>query len=451
MNLPEPYQPVVSRQEFQTMIFSKRFALPLFAAVFFTLASVSASVKSEVNAVLKDLSTQYLDKHPQTVFQKNVAVLDLKDTTPALRNNKVGSILSSLIVAKLSESTIFHVVERGEAFATILKEQTIAQSGLVDEATASKAGQLLGADLILDGNVSELGDSVAVTVRLVSVEKGEVVASKTLSLPRSEILHEVDAYVTAAFQSPNGINIDLEGGPMINFLPGGNNVWHAAADVGYRANKYLNFGFGFATFNALNYYKEQVNATNVFPGYKSGPPDNSTNYTRTLSFLGLGPKLFADLTIPVATRFNFGVRAAFGVLPGAHIYQSMSRFPVPTLLAAPPPTNFVSGVVNEDFTADSTSLAWPIFVSGELMGDFLITKRVSIGFRVGYLHITTFNPDQFEALGISQKQVYTSGKAEANGSFANLFGYSFNKDSKGNDINFSFSGLMLAIALSAHI
>lgn len=450
MNEPEPKKTRFP-QEFQTMVSATRFALPLFAAILFSLASVSASVKSEVSALLKDLSTQYLDKRPQIVFQKNVAVLDLKDTTPALKNNKVGQILSSLIVAKLSESTIFHVVERGEGFAAILKEQTIAQSGLVDETTAAKAGQLLGADLILDGNVSELGDSVAVTVRLVSVEKGEVLASKTLSLPRSDVLHEVDAYVTAAFQSPNGINVDLEGGPMINFLPGGNNLWHAAVDVGYRANKYLNFGFGFTTFNALNYYKEQVAITNVFPPYKSGPPDNATNYTRTLSFIGFGPKIFADLTIPVATRFNFGIRGAFGLLPGAHIYQAMGRFPVPTLLFSPGASNFTQSIVNQDFTADSTSLAWPIFVSGELMGDFLITKRVSIGFRVGYLHITTFNPDQFEALGISQKQVYSSGKAEANGSFANLFGYSFNKDKSGNDINFSFSGLMLAIALSAHI
>ena len=433
------------------MIFAKRFTTALLITALFAFTTASASVKSEVALVLKDLSLQYLDKHPQTAFQKNLAVLNLKETTPALKNNRVGSILTALMIAKLSESTIFHVVERGEAFTAVLKEQTIAQSGLVDEATATKAGQLLGADLILDGNVSELGDSVTVTVRLVSVEKGEVVASKTLSLPRSDVLHEVDAYVSAAFQSPNGINVDLEGGPMINFLPGGNNLWHAAIDVGYRANKYLNFGFGFASFSAANYYKEQVDTTKVFPPYKSGPPDNSTNITRTLSFLGFGPKIFADLTIPVATRFNFGVRAAFGMLPGAHIYQNMSRFPVPTLLFSPGATNFTQSIVLEDFTADSTSLAWPIFISGELMGDFLITKRVSIGFRVGYLHVTTFNPDQFEALGISQKQVYTTGKADNNGSFANLFGYSFNKDSKGNDINFSFSGLMLAIALSAHI
>ncbi len=419
---------------------------------FLSFVPALAAVRNETVILAKELSAQYLAKNPAQAFQKNLAVLDLTELSPALKKNRIGSVLSALLISKFSESTVFHVVERGDGFKKIMKEQSLAQSGLVDEATAVKAGELLGAELLLDGTVSELGEDIVVTARLVSVEKGEVLASKTINLKRTEVLREADAFMTASFQSENGINVGAEWGLLLNLSAIARSGQHAALDVGYRVNRYLNVGAGFLVLGSVDYQQEKINTTNIFKSYLAGPPDFSSNVTRNYSFLAFGPKLFVDVTIPVATRFNFGVRGAFGLLPGAHIFQTLTRFPVPTLLnGGGSNAGFTSGVVPVDFTVDATSDSPPIYVSGELLGDFLLTKRASIGFRVGYIAVTSFNPNQFEALGIQQKSSYASGRADNNGGFANLFGFNFNRNASNKEIEYSFSGLMLSLAISVHI
>ena len=142
---------------------------------------------------------------------KKIAVLNFK-------NDRVG--LSRKIEAKLASFQInnkkyFTIVSRND-FNTIIKEQKLQSSGLVDEDSSVKVGELIGAEAIISGDVrrptkqdsyfyeprvrcanakcSELSYynvrcmkrvvSLAAEIRVVDVSRGDIIYADTLSRER---------------------------------------------------------------------------------------------------------------------------------------------------------------------------------------------------------------------------------------------------------------------------
>ena len=64
-------------------------------------------------------------------------------------------LVSEFVIEDLIDSGYFDVIER-EQLDNVLAEQSFGMSGLVDQSTAPQAGQLLGAQYIIYGNVTGL-------------------------------------------------------------------------------------------------------------------------------------------------------------------------------------------------------------------------------------------------------------------------------------------------------
>ncbi len=97
-----------------------------------------------------------------------VAVLDFK--TRAI-STTLGKTVPDLLRAEMVKTGYFIVVERSQ-MDQILKEQGFQQTGCTDSACAVELGKLLSAKKILLGEVSRLGSSIVITVRIVDIEKG---------------------------------------------------------------------------------------------------------------------------------------------------------------------------------------------------------------------------------------------------------------------------------------
>jgi TolB-like protein len=97
-----------------------------------------------------------------------IAVLDLQ---PKGVSKVVAGGVTDLLRAHLVDVGVFTVVERGQ-MSEILKEQGFQMTGCTDQACAVQVGQLLSANKILVGEVTRLGNSILITVRIVDVEKG---------------------------------------------------------------------------------------------------------------------------------------------------------------------------------------------------------------------------------------------------------------------------------------
>jgi len=122
-------------------------------------------------------------------------------------NQDVGKGIVDLLINQLVNDGQYRVIERN-ALDKILKEQNFSNSDRANTATASKIGQLLGADLIIVGDVTQFGRDdknygaggagghwgtyglgnlglhkakavVEVTARIVDVNTGEILASAT--------------------------------------------------------------------------------------------------------------------------------------------------------------------------------------------------------------------------------------------------------------------------------
>jgi curli biogenesis system outer membrane secretion channel CsgG len=89
------------------------------------------------------------------------------------------------LTTRLVNSTRFRAVAERRLLNKVLKEHNL-QSGtfLVNPTSRKKVGRLLGADAIVAGVFSDMGDAVSISARLIDVETGTVVAATQVSLPR---------------------------------------------------------------------------------------------------------------------------------------------------------------------------------------------------------------------------------------------------------------------------
>jgi tetratricopeptide (TPR) repeat protein len=89
----------------------------------------------------------------------------------------LGAGLASFFQYDFGKVSALTIVER-DKIDYVLEEQKLAVSGLVDQATAIKAGKILNAHLMVFGSFTQIDDrKTRVVVRAVSVETSEVLAS----------------------------------------------------------------------------------------------------------------------------------------------------------------------------------------------------------------------------------------------------------------------------------
>ena len=73
----------------------------------------------------------------------------------------------------------FEVVERAQ-LQKILKEQQLGMTGMINQDTAAKVGELLGVKVIITGSVIQMGNSYDVNARLISVEDGSILRAERI-------------------------------------------------------------------------------------------------------------------------------------------------------------------------------------------------------------------------------------------------------------------------------
>lgn len=102
-------------------------------------------------------------------------------------DNQRFNMLTKTLQEKLITSAInrgVSVVERDQ-LEKVLAEQQLGYSGLVNIDSAKKIGQLLGADAMLLGSISDLGNSISISTRIVDMESGDSIGAAETELPNT--------------------------------------------------------------------------------------------------------------------------------------------------------------------------------------------------------------------------------------------------------------------------
>jgi len=119
---------------------------------------------------------------PSAHLQKvTVSILpfDTAQDQPDMQQYGAGTMDS--LISSFSAVPNFIMVDRGRV-DRIIKEQALAQTGLVDPKTAVKLGKLVGAQALISGSIQSVGSGddrpIEITANFVNVETGQITASK---------------------------------------------------------------------------------------------------------------------------------------------------------------------------------------------------------------------------------------------------------------------------------
>ena len=106
--------------------------------------------------------------------KKTIAIMDF--SLIGMMDNSINKFAMEDMTTRMVQSGQYIVVER-DKLNSILKEQELADSGLLDERSSSKIGKLVAADIILTGSFAKQGNKWNINLRLVDVTTGIIISA----------------------------------------------------------------------------------------------------------------------------------------------------------------------------------------------------------------------------------------------------------------------------------
>ncbi len=116
---------------------------------------------------------------PVLVYGDNVtiAISDFENNTGAFSQAALEKSVPEMLKTELSCYANITVLERSKIQA-VLQEHALAQSGVIETEQAQKVGELVGAQFILTGEISKVGDRYRIDTHIVEVASGKVFGEK---------------------------------------------------------------------------------------------------------------------------------------------------------------------------------------------------------------------------------------------------------------------------------
>jgi hypothetical protein len=139
-------------------------------------ASKPAVSGDQLDAAIRETS-DYLNK--QLPKGNKLVVLNIQSEYPALSEYIIDELIANTV-----NDRVFPVVDR-QQLNTIREELDFQMSGEVDDDTAQALGRMAGAQIIISGAVSKIGDLYRLRVRALSVQTAQIEGQFNRNIPDS--------------------------------------------------------------------------------------------------------------------------------------------------------------------------------------------------------------------------------------------------------------------------
>ncbi len=156
----------------------------LVAIFLLTTPHFSSAYEREINS----LSISIAEKIARS-GKKTIAVVDFTD----LQGNitELGRFLAEELSSELvNAGKAFEVVDRMH-LRTILSEHKLSLTGLMDPKTVKKLGQISGVDAILIGTVTPFGESIRLSVKVLTTDTAKIIGSSRGNIPKTQAIEEL--------------------------------------------------------------------------------------------------------------------------------------------------------------------------------------------------------------------------------------------------------------------
>lgn len=98
--------------------------------------------------------------------------------------------LQEMVISRLARTHLVQVIER-QQMDQLLEEYRFSYIGLIEESTAKEAGLLLGADTVIMGSLSDLGESIEIHARLTETETGRTIATSSVRIAKDAVVERM--------------------------------------------------------------------------------------------------------------------------------------------------------------------------------------------------------------------------------------------------------------------
>lgn len=112
-----------------------------------------------------------------TMARQTIAIGDFVNQTDRLYLDSWEKKIPAFLTSELSSSGEFTLVERQD-LQSLLDERAISMSGLTDDSTAQSIGQIMSAEYIISGSMSQLNGVTRVDARIINTKNGKTVSEK---------------------------------------------------------------------------------------------------------------------------------------------------------------------------------------------------------------------------------------------------------------------------------
>lgn len=127
----------------------------LVVSIIIALFSVTEVVAKEKEKLVNPQKDTSIKTPPYFGPKKRIAVLDF-DVKAAGAEAKIGSSMAEMLITALQNTNKYIVLEReDQAFQAMLREQDLGREGRIRPETAAKFGEILGAQILIKGVVTE--------------------------------------------------------------------------------------------------------------------------------------------------------------------------------------------------------------------------------------------------------------------------------------------------------
>lgn len=156
------------------------------AAVFLSLALAAPSwgYEKEIDALSVTMAQKIASKG-----KTRVAVVDFADLEGNVRYfDKF--IAEQFSVALAGAGKGFRVIDRSN-LNSLIKEHKLSATGMINPATAMKLGKIAGADALVTGTLTPIGDNVQLIVKVLDANTADVIDSGKINIARTQAVNEL--------------------------------------------------------------------------------------------------------------------------------------------------------------------------------------------------------------------------------------------------------------------
>ncbi len=178
---------------------NKILALGMLALLIAPVAAHAQQAKTDVRVapempVALDHLAALIEKAIPAGKPVKVAIAPFTNLGPTAHEKKLGDIASELLVTRLTGKENITIIERAQ-LNQVLDELKLSMLGLTEGSNAEQVGKLLGAEAMIVGSVSEVGDQFAITARHVDVGSGKVIFAREVRVPQANTIALSSQYI----------------------------------------------------------------------------------------------------------------------------------------------------------------------------------------------------------------------------------------------------------------